>query len=74
MVTMWDDGCVTALLWLSFHNIHTSSYTLNLHGVICQLSLEKTEIEEDINKWKDIPCSWIRHCEGVGTIQNNLHI
>ena len=35
------------------------------------------EIEEDINRWKDIPCSWIeknQYCQNDYTTQSNLQI
>ena len=34
------------------------------------------EIEGDTNRWKDIPCSWMKnqYCQGDYTTQGNLQI
>ena len=55
--------------------IHLPKYTKHLYSETYKMLVK--EIEDDINRWKDVPCSWIRKIDIVKndyTAQGNLQI
>ena len=65
---------ITATKIIKYLGIYLPKKTKDLYAEICKTLMK--EIKDDINRWRDIPCSWIGRINIVKmtTTQSNLQI